>query len=141
MKNISKKVISIVIIIVLTLSSNISAYATEKKLVIESTETFDNLISTRSNHYEGGGIYVDSKKWTTIATSTNGFNCNVHVHTASTSLDYTSIRMLGKNGNVVWSEKNAIVPLGSRDFWCGSDVYKIQAKCVSGESTVACWPA
>ena len=37
--------------------------------------------------------------------------------------------------------ENAIVPLGARDFWCGSDVYKIQAKCVSGESTVACWPA
>ena len=44
----------------------------------------------------------------------------------------SNIRMLGKNGNVLWEESGAIAGQGSRIFICGSDVYTIQIKPQSG---------
>ena len=38
------------------------------------------------------------------------------------------VRMLDRNGNVVWEEMSAIGADGVRTFWCGPDVRKIQVK-------------
>lgn len=119
------------------------AYAAEvpvETASISTTETI-NAVSPRSTHYEASGIAVNSTDWTTIATASNGFGCNVQVNTFNTQINYVSVRMLDKSGNVVWSETNAIPYNKTRVFSCGSDVYQIQVKCVGTQnrSTVSCW--
>lgn len=81
-----------------------------------------------------------STSWKTIASSTTGFNCNVYIECWNTTTSGTvvapcDIRMLSKNGNVVWEEKGAINGVGHRIFWCGSDVYTIQIKTQAGHGT------
>lgn len=143
MKNICKKVIAIATMMALALSCNVAVNAAEpttsESVCDEVVKTSENTISPQSNTYESGGVYVTSTAWKTIATSTSGFNCNVHVY-AMTNAAYVSIRMLDRNGNVVWSETNSVPGNQSRNFWCGSNVYKIQAKAITGNATVACWP-
>lgn len=136
MINIHKKIIAVITILTLVFGSNIMPYAASVP-----SETI-NTVSPRSNHYEGAGVDVDNKTWKTIATSTTGFGCNVQVNTFNTEVNYVSVKMLGKTGNVVWSETNAIPYNKSRVFECGSDVYEIKVKCVGSDnrSTVSCWP-
>ena len=50
----------------------------------------------------------------------------------------TNIRMLGKSGNVIWSENEAVAGQGSRVFWCGSDIYTIQASPKAGSGVIYC---
>ena len=66
--------------------------------------------------------------WKTVYSSTTGFNRNVAITCYNTSTHTNDIRMLGSNGQVVWTEDGAIDYSGSRTFWCGSDVYKIQLR-------------
>lgn len=79
------------------------------------------------------GVEVDTN-WTTVATAKKGFNCYIEISSTSRAIKWGAntagpdIRMLGKHGNVIWSEKEAVSGLGKRIFWCGSDVYTIQAK-------------
>lgn len=144
MKNICKEIVAIVTMITLVLSSNIAVYAAQHEVdedvCQEITKVSDNTISPRGNQYESGGVYVTSTAWRNIATSTNGFSCNVKIGAYTGNVAYLSVRMLGRNGNVVWSETNAVAGNHSRVFWCGSDIYTIQAKATSGNATVTCWP-
>ena len=83
-------------------------------------------------------------QWKTIAEAPNGFNQNVQVeHNSSMykpplGILGLDIRMLDKNGKVVWQESEAIP--GSkvyRTFWCGPNVYKLQAKYKYGSGYVS----
>lgn len=131
MKNIYKKIFSIIVVLTLFISCTCIAYATEN----------NTNITARSNYYEGGGIDVDSISWTTVATSSTGFGCNVQINTQNTATSYVSVRMLDSTGTIErWIEINAIPFNKSRVFYCGTDVHIIQVKCVSGYSTVGCWP-
>ena len=54
---------------------------------------------------------------------------NVHIDVYNNSDGFVNdVRMLGWSGNTVWEEFGAIGASGSRTFWCGSDVAKIQIK-------------
>lgn len=79
-----------------------------------------------------------STDWTTIATSTDGFDCNVRIIGRLTTLGYRiDVRMLGKSGNVLWSENDSCPGLSSRVYHCGADVYRIQVRVDSGVSGTA----
>ncbi len=101
--------------------------------VFASNEQIETDVVTFSNSFphpsSDKAMYVDGT-WRTIATSTSGFNCNVRIEGTVLS-DYMDVRMLGKNGNVLWSESNAFSTYGTgyRIFRCGSDVYSIQVRC------------
>lgn len=143
MKKIGKKLLSIFSVMALALSIGVPAFAAEMPSTEETQMSVvsENTISPRYNSYESAGVAIYSTKWTTIATSTTGFNCNVEVNTLNAALPSTNhIRMLGKGGNVVWEENSAIGFSASRVFWCGSDVYEIQIRCSSGVGTASCWP-
>lgn len=144
MKNVCKKLLTIITSLVLTMCVSVPTFATEvtkdanNNITDESTNEYG--ISTLSNSYTGSGVYVNSKSWKTIATSTTGFNCNVKISSLGTSVTTVDVRMLGKSGNVIWSESESFGSLTSRVYWCGSDVYKIQVKYHSGEGTITCYP-
>lgn len=92
------------------------------------------------------GTIVTSTTWKTLASSTTGFNRNVTVFNSSTGTDglgilRADIRMLGKNGNVVWSEAKACPGYGTRQFWCGSDVYTIQIRVAHSSGTAYAYPS
>ena len=94
-------------------------------VIATTTKTF------AANSYNG--TITTSTSWKTLATSTTGFNCNVAVFNSSTGTDglgilRADIRMLGKSGNIVWEEAKACPGYGTRVFWCGPDVYKIQIR-------------
>lgn len=81
-----------------------------------------------------------STSWKTIATSTTGFNCNVAISCMVTGTDglgavRPDVRMLGRNGNVLWSENKSCPGLSTRVYRCGSDVYTIQIKVSNGSGT------
>lgn len=119
---------------------SIPAFAAEVPAENYTVMASENTISPLSNSYSPAGVAVTSSAWTTIATSTTGFNCNVKISALNGGLPATtSIRMLGKDGSVVWEEHQAISFSSSRIFWCGSDVYKIQARFTNGVGTVSCW--
>lgn len=91
----------------------------------------------------GGKYYYDinSSRWTTIAESSKGFNSNVFINVINTSTSINDIRLLNRNGNVVWQKDGAI---GMNEklakFWCGSDVYKVQVRTQRGTgSATAIW--
>lgn len=79
------------------------------------------------------GSHNLSTSWTTVAQSSTGFNCNVKLTCTAFDVLRVDVRMLGKNGNVVWQEANSCPGLSSRVYGCGSDVYKIQARVSSGK--------
>ena len=71
-------------------------------------------------------------KWKTVAKSTNGFDCKVRIFNHNAAVARSDVKMLGKNGNVVWQESGALPGYAERIFDCGSDVYEIQVKTQSG---------
>ena len=81
-------------------------------------------VSTKAfaaNSYNG--TITTSTSWKTLATSTTGFNCNVAVVNSSTGTDGLGIL------------RADIRMLGTRIFWCGPDVYKIQIKVAHSSGT------
>ncbi len=83
----------------------------------------------------GHRVLSTNTSWQMIAYSTKGFNCNVTISCMNTTVSACDICMLGKNGNIVWTENGAIGGASSRTFWCGSDVYEIQIRTQSGSGT------
>lgn len=83
--------------------------------------------------------------WKDLATSNTGFNCYVTICTRNTAIlssghvAKTVVQMLGKNGNVLWTstDEYSVPGLGSYEYYCGSDVYKIRVKTQAG--TGSCW--
>lgn len=102
------------------------------------------MVASAANSYKG--TVVTSTSWTTLATSTTGFNCNVAVFNSSTGTDglgilRADIRMLDRSGKVVWQEAKACPGYGTRVFWCGSDVYTIQIRVAYGGGTARAYAA
>ena len=81
-----------------------------------------------------------STSWKTIAECSTGINRNITVSSLVTGTDglgalSPDIRMLGKNGNVVWSESKSCPGLGTRVYSCGANVYKVQIRVAYGGGT------
>ncbi len=140
MKQFSKTftALSLAFALVMSMTTVVSAADIDEKETMSVTDK----ASVYSNKFYSG-INISSNQWTTIATSTSGFNCNVYVKCMNTTLDGlrvvgTNIRMLGRNGNVIWSENEAVAGQGSRVFWCGSDIYTIQASPRAGLGVIYC---
>lgn len=130
-----RKTAAVAIAVVMTMCSTMPAFA--------ATEPDSGVAVPYSNSFPYSSVakaLVTTTSWKTIASSTTGFNCNVYIKCSNTALSGwtvvpSDIRMLGKNGNVVWEEKGAIAGLGDRVFYCGSDVYTIQIRTQSGSGT------
>lgn len=140
MTKIKKIIMTFTIVSALLLNFSVFAFATETSVAMPDENLYTNSSATAaplSDNYQSW-VPVSSKSWTTIATSTTGFNCNVYIFATNTAVSGTDIRMLGKNGNVLWSENNAISFNSNRIFRCGSDVYTIQARARSGSASVGC---
>lgn len=147
MKHTLKNILTIVLLLLFTFCNTTSAlaYETPTKLSVCTAEMY----SSSGNVYPypaGHQVLTTNTSWQTIAYSTKGFNCNVYVkcnNTATVGLKVVpcDVQMLDKNGNVLWSENGAIAGLGSRTFWCGSDVYKIQIRTQAGKGTAFAYEA
>ena len=134
-----KKKFSILLTVVMSLamafgSIGTVAFAAELDTPVEEEEIEE------ATYYNGTVI---NTTWKTVAVASSGFNCNVYIECMNTAflpdtwtVSPTDIRMLGSNGNVVWEESGAVPGLGNRTFWCGSDVYTIQAKCQVGSGSL-----
>lgn len=108
--------------------TTISASASEKDRSSEVAITTEVSASTRSNNYpypsSSSNRYVSSTSWSMIANSSSGFNCNVVVGGLVVGNYCLDVRMLDRNGNVIWAEENAVNTIGgnggTRTFWCGA---------------------
>lgn len=149
MKNILKKrVVALVLGLMIASHCVIPSFAAELPFnaTPDSAEVITNGdISSLSNSYPyiGRGLYTTTS-WQTVASSTTGFGCNVFIKCSNTAMSgWTvvpcNIRMLGKNGNVIWEEDGAIPGLGSRIFICGKDVYTIQICTQKGNGSAWAW--
>lgn len=146
-KNFKKtlSIISIMLAFIMLLGSSIPVYATEFP-VFGTTQTS---VSSRANSYPYPNLaysLTTTTSWQTIATSSTGFNCNVFIKCMNTTTSGwgvvpSDIRMLGKSGNVVWSENGAVPGQGNRTFWCGSDVYTIQIRTQAGYGVAIAYQA
>ena len=143
MKHILKSAITSTLALALLLSSSMLTQAAEVSGAEPNdaivSNDIDGGISTYSNSFQNGTVITTS--WKTVATSTTGFDCNVYIKCMNTGMigwqvSPTDIRMLDRNGNVVWSENGAVAGQGNRTFWCGSNVYKIQARTQTGSGTI-----
>lgn len=131
--------------------SSISVFAasTDVEQTTEVSKISTSNANARSNSFpypsSQSNTYVSSSSWKTVASSTTGFNCNVVVGGSVLGNYYMDVRMLDKNGNVVWSEENAFSTIGgnggTRTFWCGSDIYYIQVKGHNGNGIAWAYPA
>lgn len=160
MKRFLKSAIAIVMTLLFAFGGTMSAFAAE--VAPEGTEvpngveavvldnTTDAVARTGAgNHYpyRNNGLVTNATEWRTVAYSTNGFDCTVYVEIHNTlvingfQVAPAGVRLLGKNGNVVWEESSAIAGQGHRNLWCGSDVYKIQIKNVAGSGSAYAWEA
>lgn len=139
MKNICKKLLTNVTCLLLTMCLSVPVFASEvsenaEKAITESKVAY-------SNHYESGVIVGST--WKKVASSTTGFNCNVKIASLGTTLGTVDVRLLGKNGNVLWTDYESFGSLAYGIYWCGPDVYQIQVKYHSsnGKGTINTYPA
>ena len=135
-----KKALSSILIVTLALAIIFSATMSTSAFELSMSESTASAYSASYPYPSVGQALITNTSWQTIASSTTGFNCNVYIkcnNTATSGLGVvpSDVRMLGKSGNVVWSENGAVPGLGSRVLWCGSDVYKIQIKTQAGLGT------
>ncbi len=84
-------------------------------------------------HAASNNVAFVKSSWTRIyPAETNNLstpiNGQVRIDTFNYGSTHLDIRMLDRNGNVVWSECCAIDKDQSRTFNCGSNVYYIEAK-------------
>ena len=133
MKKFSRIFLSLTLICtLLTIGTSVSSFAFEKEIIPTGKSINVSDISTQSETYITWLNLTTS--WKTIAKSTSGFGCNVEIVCNTTGTDgfhplYADIRMLDKNGKVVWSESKSCPGDGTgRIYRCGSDVYTIQVK-------------
>lgn len=137
----------IALFFVAMLFATLPAYADSvKDQPLEESVIMSSDMSTRAGNTAWNKTITTSTSWKTVITSSTGFNRWVGIHNWSTATDglgilRADIRMLGKNGNVIWAEDKACPGYGSRAFWCGSDVYTIQIKVARGAGTAYAYPA
>ena len=137
MNKIKKATMALCLSMALLLGLSATAFAAEPATTKSVTETVSaSSVSQRSNNY-GYGVAINSSRWTTFATSTTGFNCYMYVYSLNAYPGATThIRMLGKNGNVLWTAYDAMPFRSENNFWCGPDVYTIQAMTSAGGSSI-----
>ena len=155
MKKVLRVTYAMALAVAVLFSSSVSSFAVESATV--NTEVSEATVAesvSRAGVTYGGNTYpyyslstmlkIDTS-WQTIAYSSTGFNCNVEIGSYNTGfygfgVAKTNIRMLAKDGRVIWEEAAAITGDGvSRVFICGSDVYTIQLRTQSGTgSAFAC---
>lgn len=156
MKKRLRKTFAFAIALAMLVCSNLSVLAAEptatESSVVEWIEADKGIVttavnsgvSTLSNIYDypfyPRALNIDTT-WKTIAYSTTGFGCNVAIASHNTafvglSVAKTDIRMLAKDGRVIWQESGAIRGDGvNRIFVCGTDVYTIQVRTQAGTGT------
>lgn len=80
-------------------------------------------------------------QWTSIidlpSIHEKGIDSDVLISANSSSQEaQIDIRLLDKEGEVVWSQKNTFPLEDQRNYWCGPDVYKIELRITNGEGIV-----
>ena len=77
--------------------------------------------------FAGSTSYTVYDTYVTIfSVPTNGAGTNKNIKTSFQNISvyhHNDIRMLDKNGNIVWKEYGAVDYNATRTFWCGSNVY------------------
>ena len=68
-------------------------------------------------------------------TSKTGLNRNIRIQNNNTSVARSDVRMLDKNGKVVWEGIGWLAVAENRVFWCGDNVYTVQIRTQSGKGT------
>lgn len=75
----------------------------------------------------------------TFSSNPNGRYVTLYMYNTSPA-QINQVRMIGWNGQVVWpGEGNDIPSGGSRQFWCGSDVAKVQVRLVTSTYPAFCY--
>ena len=139
--NLKKKrvILAICMVVAITILScvgaNTIAYAEESSSAISEQENESSTIEPRTRF---GEAVLYGGTWSTIYINNNGINANVKISVITSSLISrgADVRMLGRNGEVVWIERQAIGVNGERTFWCGSDVVHLQAKAAVSDSSL-----
>lgn len=112
----------LVIIVGLTASSE-TAQAAE--------DTINNSISALSISPSSGTVVLNAV-YRDVYRNDNGINGNLTISTYGISnLHHVDIRMIGRNGQVLWEEYGAIDYNATRKFGCGNDVASVQARVAS----------
>lgn len=132
MKKYLKKIIAIILSVLVIMMCGMTCLA----YMPDNIATF---AMARSKTFTHSPIAVNSTSWKTVAKSTDGLDCHIKISSTGASITYVSVRMLDKNGSEVWYEKEAFGSLGSREFWCGSDIYTVQVKYVVGGGSISCY--
>lgn len=152
MKRFFKNITVFAIALLMVFSSTMTALAinitnAEEKVGVVSVGSAREYIApvtpssgNKFEHTSMSNALVCSTSWKTIATSTKGFNCNVFIAcmnagTIGLGIAPSDVRMLGRNGNVLWSESGAVRGQGQRVFKCGSDVFSIQIRTQAGSGS------
>jgi hypothetical protein len=79
--------------------------------------------------FAGSTSYTVHNAYVTMYSPGGGINRNVTLSFNNSHFaHHNDVRMLGQNGNVIWEEYGAVGYNGTREFWCGSDVYAIQTR-------------
>ena len=134
----NRVILAICMVIAITIScvgANTIAYAEESSSAISEQENESSTIEPRTRF---GEAVLYGGTWSTIYINNNGINANVKISVITSSLISrgADVRMLGRNGEVVWIERRAIGVNGERTFWCGSDVVHLQAKAAVSDSSL-----
>ena len=126
--------LAVVAIVVATTSISVPAYADSN---VQPNKRYLRLqwplglapgTANLSYTVEHGALYINN----------NGINANVKISviTSNPISRGADVRMLGRNGEVIWIERQAIGVNDERTFWCGSDVVHLQAKAAVSDSTL-----
>ena len=67
--------------------------------------------------------------WKEIYSDDNGIGANIYIRVDAVSNDcHVDIRMLDSSGTPIWTEMGSLELFESRTYWCGSNVYTIEAR-------------
>lgn len=133
-----RAVLAIYMVVAIAIScvgANTIAYAEDSPSTISEQENNSPAVEPRTRF---GEAVLYGGTWSTIYINDNGINANVKISVITSSLISrgADVRMLGRNGEVVWIERQAIGVNGERTFWCGSDVVHLQAKAAVSDSSL-----
>ena len=135
MKNTLRIFIAVIVLVVLVFSTYTYAYASNSEIHSNPVEASTSTRSTNIN-----------TTWKTILSSSTGFNRTISVSAITYTYISTittapcDIRLLDSNNNVLWTGYSAGPGNGDvTNFWCGSDVCKVQIRTTVGEGTASAW--
>lgn len=142
MKHIVKSIFAFALAMMMTFGVSASAYAATNDEVDTAVSSVE---ATEETQVTPRSINI-STSWTTILSSSSGFNRNVTVSATTLTLNGLlstvpcDIRLLGKNDKELWSKDSAVPGNGKETvFWCGSDVYKVQIRTTAGNGIASAW--